>query len=328
VNHDLDEFVLFTDPVVNIQQTSSSALWSLAADGGSFHSLAITVADLKNPASLAHKQLTELGLTNTDFQTILAQDPFANVGTSVTLNRTAITRTSLQTPGGGQNGLPSGSAPSVDPSQFPNRYIYTGQQLSYVPPDTNACTNGVCPCVTNTQSISNALQDVGGTSYSTQYSVSLDVGGLPAKGIGLESDTTLAWTNTATQQNTNQNTQTATLLLACPSTTYTGPAVEVDIWWDAVYGTFLFVPVVDTELVVIQKGVVKNKDGKPLPGESVSVSFGGKTYRTFTDYFGSYRLTVRSSATGSVPRAAELSVKGLKLSVPLRAAGSTEIHIP
>jgi len=328
VDHNQDQFVLFTDPVVIVGQTASSTLWSLAASGGSFNSLPITVADLKNPSkSAAGKQLIALGFTNTDFQTILAQDPFASdratvnplpaVEARVAAVRTPVIAGRLPVAGGGT---------PVNPDQFPNRYVFTGLQLGYVPPDAGACTNGACPCVTSQYTISNTTLDAGDTSFQTQYSVSLSIGGLgKLPDIGLESDSSFTWTNTATQENTTQNGQTATLTLACPSPTYTGP-VEVDVYLDAVYGTFLFFPVVDTDLIVLHQGTITNGAGKPVAGEGVTLAFDGKTYRTFTDYRGRYRFTAPKAK--AVPNQGQINIKGVLHTVGLRSPARAEFRIP
>jgi hypothetical protein len=293
VDHDLDEFVLLTDPVINLQYGENSIKWSLGAFNWDAHILIVTAGQLKNPsvmqAGLA-SQFNSLGFTNSDFQTILSQDPFVN-----------------------------NPAAAIDSG----RYSLTAYQLSYTPPDPAECTNGVCPCVTEGEQLSNTTLDTIDNSFQSQYSVGLSSGGLGSL-IGLTVDDTWTWTNTVTTENTQQNSQTATLTVACPSPSYNGP-VAMNIYWDALYGTFLFAPVVDT--VLMQQGVITSSAGKPEPGDLVELAFNGKTYRTFADYRGRYRFVMPSANANSAPAQGELSVKGEQRTVPLRSAATTEVRL-
>jgi hypothetical protein len=298
VNHDLDEFILLTDPVVTIQETSSAVLWNLGVSGGSFNIFPVTVGELRNPSTMpadVARHFAALGFTNSDFQTILTLDPFASAGTG----------------------------PTVDPAQFPNRYTYTGYNLGYNPPGANSCTNGVCPCVNTQQPIINEADGTIGSSVQAQYSVDVSLGSL--KQLGLVSDTSFTWTATAAQQNTVKNSQTAALLLACPSPAYNGPAT-IDVYWDSLYGTFEFYPVPDT--IVVQQGTVTTAAGKALPGVPVALAYGGKTLRTFTDYRGRYKFAVAPAKSRTLPNEGLVSVKGERRTVPLRSAALTEFRIP
>ncbi len=296
VNHDLDQFVLLTDPVVTIQQTSSATLWSLAGSGGSFNLLPVTVGELKNPSTMPQnlaKQFAALGFTNSDYQTILAQDPFAYGGIS------------------------------VDPSQYSNRYTHTGLQLGYTPPDPNSCTGGLCPCVSSQYPISNTSQGTIGASVQAQYSVGYSEGSLEK--TGLVSKTSFTWTINAALENTVSGSQTANLTLACPSPAYTGP-VEVDVYWDALYGSFLFAPLVDG--IQVQQGTVTTTAGKPLQKTPVVLAYGGRTYLTFTDYRGRYRFAVSAKARKSMPATGELSVNNVRQPVELGSSSTTQIRVP
>ena len=296
INHDLDEFILLTDPVVSIQQTASAVLWSLAAAGGSFNIFPVTVGELKNPSTMpanvaAH--FAALGFTTGDFQTILLLDPFANGGTT------------------------------VDPSQFPTRYTPTGLQLGYTPPDPGSCTGGLCPCVSAQYPISNQSDSSIGASFETQYSVSYSAGSL--KDTGLVSEKSFTWTTKAALANTVVNSQTASLTLACPSPSYTGP-VAINVYWDSLYGSFEFAPVQDS--VMVQQGTVMTAAGKGLAGEPVSLAYAGKTLRTFTDYRGRYKFVMPSAKSKSLPQQGQVSVKSQKRTVPLRSATVTEFRLP
>jgi hypothetical protein len=236
------------------------------------------------------EQFNALGFTNSDFQTILSQDPFAN-----------------------------NPAAAINP----DRYSLTSYQLSYLPPAATDCTNGTCACLTEGEQLSNSTLDTIDQSVENQYSVGVSTGGLGSL-IGLSVDDTWTWTNTVTTENTKQDSQTVTLTVACPSPSYNGP-VEMNIYWDVLYGTFLFVPVVDTALV--QQGVITSSAGKPEPGDLVELALDGKTYRTYSDYRGRYRFVMPSANAKSAPKEGELSVKGEKLTVPLGSTGTTQFRM-
>jgi hypothetical protein len=296
VIHDLDQFILLTDPVVTIQQTGSAALWSLGVSGGSFDIFPVTVGELRNPSTMlpdVARHLAALGFTNADFQTILKLDPFANASTS------------------------------VDPSQFPTRYTFTGLQLGYEPPNPLTCTNGLCPCVNTQYPMSNETDGTIASSFQTQYSVTDSVGSL--KNTGLVSETSFTWTATAALSNTVKNTQTATLTLACPSSAYGGP-VTMNVYWDSLFGSFEFAPVADN--IVVQQGAVTTTAGKVAAGEPVSLEYDGQTLRTFTDYRGHYKFVMPSAKAKPVPKEGVLSLKGEKRTVALRSTTVTEFRIP
>lgn len=292
VNHDEDEFVLLTDPVINLEYPAQGSIkWSLGAFNWDAHILIVSAGQLKNPSSMQAglaSQFNTLGFTNADFQTILSQDPFAN-----------------------------NPAAAIDP----NRYSLTNTQLSYTPPDPSQCTNGLCPCAAQPESLTNTTLDTVDRSVQTQYSVGVSAGGLSSL-IGLTVDDTWTWTSTVATENTKQDSQSATLTVACPSVNYAGP-VEMNIYWDGLYGTFLFVPVVDFAL--LQQGVVTNSAGKPASGQLVELAFGGKTYRTYSDYRGRYRFGMSSAQARTAPKEGVLSVKGQKRTVPLGATATIEL---
>ena len=296
VDHDFDQFILLTDPVVTIQQTASAVLWSLGVSGGSFNIFPVTVGELRNPSTMppdVARHFAALGFTNSDFQQILTLDPFANPKIS------------------------------VDPSQFPTRYTNTGLQLGYEPPNPQFCTNGLCPCVNTQQTINNETDSTIGSTWVAQYTASLSLGSLA--NLGLVSDTSFTWTATAALANTAKNTQTALLTLACPSQTYNGP-VAINVYWDSLYGSFEFAPVADN--VLVQQGVVNKTNGKGAAGEPVSLTYEGHTLRTFTDYRGHYQFGMPSAKAKALPAEGVLTVKGDKRTVALRSTTPTEFRIP
>jgi hypothetical protein len=56
----------------------------------------------------------------------------------------------------------------------------------------------------------------------------------------LKDDTTLTWTNSTTNSSSTDSTQSAAVTIACPSVSYTDPKIDVAVYWDSLYGTFLF----------------------------------------------------------------------------------------
>jgi len=115
--------------------------------------------------------------------------------------------------------------------------------------------------------------------------------------------------------------------VACPSPTYTGPE-EMGIYWDSLYGSFMFAPLDLTSSVVIHKGTVTNAAGKPVAGEPVNLELDGKTYRTYTDYHGNYQFVTAAENVHRLPISGIVTVKGLQQTTPLRSATIAQFRVP
>src|SRR4029077_6198610 len=218
---------------------------------------------LKNPSSMpanVAQQLQKLGFTNDDFQTILAQDPFANGSTTVD----------------------------------PGRYAPTTYSFPYEPPlQESACNNGVCSCMAMSDSIKNQFQTDHESKSQDQYTLGFTekVSGIDLGifSFGASSDQKFTWTSSSTTGDITDSSQTATATVACPSTTYQGPTI-MSIYWDKLFGSFLFVPTVITspQIAMLSKGSATDASGKPVAHEKVTLLIAGKTYHTWTDNHGDY----------------------------------------
>jgi len=277
VNHDQDTFLILVNPAIAIQQNqtfrgiascvSAGVDWKVGASvsannpSGSEIVLELTVAQLKNPASMAPNvlhQLQALNFTNTDFQTILALDPFAN------------------------------GATTIDPARFsPTTFTF-----SYEPLQSSQCTNGVCSCVSAAESLKNETAtgtiNAVKTEYKAGFSASLSGINLGIFNFGESVDENFTWTSTSTVANTTDSSQSATATVSCAGPNYLGP-IFMAVYWDNLYGSFVFVPTgLTPPTVILTRGKVTGASGQPLRGQAVTLSFGGKTFHTTTDHLGTY----------------------------------------
>jgi hypothetical protein len=259
----------------------------------------VYVSWLKNPSSMpadVAQQFQTLGFTNSDYQTILAQDPFANGSTTIDNSRFALTTTS-----------------------FP-----------YEPPlQLSDCNAGVCTCSSWAGTVKNEYQ----TNVSSQAENQSKVGVSVTAGYNsvfasasLTASNTLTWTNTSSQANTTDSSQSATVTVSCPSSNYQGPT-EMQVYWDLLYGAFMFVPYeIPTDRLF--HGFAVDKLGNKIPHELVTLTYNGKTYHTFTDGNGEYKFAMPN--VGDIRRAAQakLAIRGVEQSVKLEVSETpAEIRI-
>lgn len=284
VDHDLDTFFLLVNPVVNVAQQGNSVSWNLGFSGPFGVLQTISVSELKNPSTMpasVAQTFAKLGFTSSDFQTILSQDPFAAGG-------------------------------SVDP----NRYVPTTLSFPYEPPSAADCANGQCACFALQQSISNQLANEVSQTLAVTYSVSLSSGiSIPGL-VSLKNTNSFSWTDQASIANTTSNSQTASAQIQCPSPNYTG-LTAMAAYWDALYGTFAFVPFDPSAVPAIQRGILTNSAGQPVRGEALTLVAGGLTYRTVSGKNGTYQFLAPWAKGGSPTGTGLLQVKGVRQTVPL-----------
>lgn len=132
----------------------------------------------------------------------------------------------------------------------------------------------------------------------------------------LKHTTTFETTNSSSTANTTGSSQAASATVVCPSTTYNGP-VFMEVLWDTVYGSFVFVPLQLSAKATVQRGKVMDAAGKPARALRVDLTVGGKTFHTFTDRNGGYRFVVGKNLVGSALKTGTLTVKGKKQTVNL-----------
>lgn len=297
VDHDFDTFFLLLNPVVNVAEKGSDLSWNLGFSGPFGVLQTLTVSELKNPSTMpapVAQTFAKLGFTNSDYQTILSQDPFA---------------------GGG----------SVDP----NRYVPTTLSFPYEPPSSGACVNGQCTCAALQQTMSNDLTTEVSQSLQSSYTVTLNSGfSVPVIG-GFKSTDTFTWTDQAATANTVQNSQSAQAQIQCPSPGYTG-LTGMAAYWDALYGTFAFVPFDPATVAVIHRGTLMNSAGQPVRGQALTLTVGKLTYHTLSGKNGAYEFAA-PWANGRTPFSGSglLAVKGLQQTVALGSATPpARIRIP
>jgi hypothetical protein len=224
INHDYDVILLWINPVINLIVTgTNSAQWT----GYSFDSndpanevdiVPVYVAWLKDPTTMPPGVADALqrtwaadsvdgsgrGLTQNDFNNILARDPFAN-----------------------------GSA-NIDPARFQ----LTGQTFSYTPPPNGGQAITQKFALKYEQISTESLQAK--DDYKTTYSIDVSASILGFLSAHFKDTHTFEVIDTVTQTTTDTLGQTASLSLKSPDPGYTGPT-DLQVYRDNIYGTFMFV---------------------------------------------------------------------------------------
>jgi len=201
------------------------------------------------------QQLKKLNFTHADYATILDLNPF------------------VKTP-----------SPTDVFAKLPNRFVATTWSWEYI-------SRGAYCKFTDNSSISNALQSQVTSSYKTQYKMDKTDGvTLPLLGVSLANSWT--WTSSASVVNTSNKSNSATATLACPSTDYTLPNGNtfLIVYWDTLYGSFLFVPASVPPNGVISRGHLTSTNTQSATRQPVELLYNGNTYRTTTDEQGNYAM--------------------------------------
>lgn len=307
IDHGQDMFLLLLRPSVTLKKNGNTILWSFT-NGGSLYE--VLVSELRNTSTMrpaVAKVFNELGFTNQDYQSILSEDPF---GGTVNTGSTT-THGALGTLSGGVF-TTGGNGPTLDG----RRFWYTGWNFPYEPTKAStSCNNGVCNCTAITNSFTNdratdhITEDVGQTTVDLFGSA-----GVP-KVWSLKLDTKMVWTTTGTTDNSTDSKQSASATITCPSVNYTGDT-EMAVYWDSRYGSFLFVPYDPGATTMMHLGQIMDASGHAIGGRLVQMTYGGKTYRTFTAPDGTYRFP---SPTGKPVRGgtAEILTGGKRQTVNL-----------
>ena len=102
----------------------------------------------------------------------------------------------------------------------------------------------------------------------------------------------------------------------------------MEVLWDTIYGSFVFVPLEISAKPTFQQGKVTDPSGRPVRGQRVDLEVGGRTFHTFTDRSGGYRFVGAKKAIPGALTSGTLTVKGKKQTVRLFAAAPTVIRIP
>jgi hypothetical protein len=288
VNHDQDVFILMLNPAVAVNETHTFTGLNACHAGGVAWNFGLNtklapnqaiykvdVAGLKNPATLPADvlaQLNQLNFTPTDFQTILSLDPFT--------------------------GTPPVSGFTPDPSRF----VLTTNALPYEAASAATdCNGGVCNCVLLQGELKNELASDNTESSKSEYKVGVSesLNGINA-GIfkfGETVDLSYTWTSISTTDDLTGSSQSATVTMQCPSPSYSAPETLMAIYWDTLYGSFMFLPTSlgSPSALLLTQGTVTGANGQVLPHQPVDLAFGTKTLHTVTDSKGKYVFSAPAS---------------------------------
>jgi len=150
--------------------------------------------------------------------------------------------------------------------------------------------------------------------------------------LGLKQTDSVTFTRKVSQVNTRDASQFATVTMGCAGANWdSNPNFfeNVSIYWDKIFGTFLFWPSPYIAHRVIHAGHVTTFIGTPAAHQPVRLVLGGKTYHTFTNHLGDYKIyssAVKADAQHPLP--AKLTVGGVNVDVILGAPTVTAVRIP
>ena len=317
VDHGQDEFILLLNPTVILRKDGSGTVY-WKPDFSKAVPYKVAVSDLRNPATMqpaVAQQLKALGFTNDDYQTILNLHPFGGK-----VNTTGNNGKNIGT--GALGGATDGGVPVLDSRRF--RATTTGFPYEPLVRSPN-CNGGICNCVPMGTTLKNDFATEDSTSSANDYSVAIQAGASIPQVFNTKTELSFTWTDSETTGSNTDSSQSATVTVACPSANYTGPTF-VQVYWDSLFGSFLFVPFKLTADRVIQHGTVTDAPGKPVSGQVVELILNGKTYRTVTAHDGSYRfgnLPGQPAITGT----GRIVVRNVEQNVALRSSEPTIIRM-
>lgn len=297
VDHDYDQIVVLLNPDVAVRAAGKSVQWFAGYTPPAAFVQSLPVTWLKHrpalpcnnaaptpndqmPCSIA-TELQKHGFNDTDYAVLLARDPFANGSTALSA-----------------------------------RYVPTAYSLAYEQADQSSDCNGdVCTCVQTTIALKDETDGDTGQQYQDSFSVGLEASAGPLAGA-LKDSLSFTWTNSSSVDNTTVATQSANLSLVCASPSYKGKPF-MQVYWDTVYSSFLFVPVDLPDDQIMAKGTVLGKDGKPAAGQPVDLTLAnGKVFHTVTDHKGMYRIP-KPKAPTNLGGTAQLRAGGASKTIPL-----------
>jgi len=304
IDHDQDQFILLLNPAVATDAVEgcgpTTLNWSFGLSGsvGTPFIDKMPVEWLKNPSLMepnVAKQYADLGFTASDYQAILQLDPFAN-----------------------------------GPAQLDTtRFVPTTYAFGYHAPAQAAnCNDGICTCLPMKQGMTNQLQNDVQHQSQTQYSVGATEKGDFLGLFSITADQKFTWTTASTKDDMTSSTQSASATVTCPSPNYQGP-IFMAIYWDTLFGSFLFVPTSLTApgVMTLAQGTALSRSRTPLPYEPLTLSFGGKTYHTWTDDRGEFVFVrVASTPAVQIPSTGKLIIRGKQQTVSLTPAQKLQIR--
>jgi len=314
INHDQDMVELLLNPTVTlISDGGSNIFWQPGYGGDAVPRYEVYISELRNPATMrptVAQELAKFGLTPADYKTIRCLDPFAGPGSTgpggVRADYCELASTTGE------------AALSLDANRFrPTTWI-----LPYEPP---LHATDLCPSITATLKNDFSTEDARSTQDEYSISATMDVGVDKIWGVKIQGSMT--WTSGETDTSTQSSTQSAVLTLVCPSVGYTGPTL-LQVFWDVVYATFLFVPYDPSSMEITHSGVVVDRKGKPVVGTPVDLTYNGRTFHTFTTSTGRYRFISLKQPGLAAVQQGTLSIRNVKRKVALRSANPITVRLP
>jgi len=296
VDHGQDQFFLLLHPTLTISKSGTQIQWGFNSPGSPYQVYAYELQKPWTARASTTQVFQELGMTNTDYQNILNEDPFGGTvvssgggGLHSVVSSAGITEASTFTTGG--------PPPPPGAGLDPGRFWFTGLSFPYEPaaslPDCN--NGGVCNCDSYIgQMVNDKVSDTG-TSDEGQTTVDLEGGVSLPLSQSLKIDSKLVWTSSSTTDNITEGKQAATATVSCPSNNYAGP-FGIQVWWDSRYGSFVLIPYDPGTVYMIHRGKVTSASNQPIHGQLVTMLYNGKIHRTYTAHDGSYGFPSWSGA--------------------------------
>jgi len=269
IDHNTDTIWLWLNPGVLLLESGAGVKWTVTSHGAEMRIQYVRVGWLNGtmpmPPAVA-STLATYGITSADYPTILGRDPFANGNTTID----------------------------------PDRFIQTSTTVLYEPPFTQDGST-----VPFTRTITNDRTDTNSTTTSDEHSVGFTFTVETSEAASaffqakLSTSSTWTWSCSETTSTEVGSSQSASATITGPAFGYTGPISDISVYFDKLYGTFLFVPASPQSLKA--SGVLRDALGQPLAHRDLTLVSNGVTYKTVTRNNGTYRFygVPAGSATAS-----------------------------
>jgi hypothetical protein len=342
INHDFDQFEILVNPAVAMTgwhdpvTQQNHAQWSLGTRHGEAERLQ------RVQVSYLRCALAGIGPRPGGSSSTCTPLPYDRTGS-------CSSNPFLQMPGPPDASSPSGWLPGLtcddyqqmlDQDLFWNasntpvliptsRFAQMSMDFTYDQPGGQFGTS----CMPLTQSLTTSDVDTATSSQKTQYKASMTLSAnfpIDTNQLDLRSTTSLTWTDSNSTSLSNTSTQTASATVACSSMSWTGPD-NIAVYYDTMYGTFLFALDDGTGYAMLLQGTITDTDGDLVPHEPLKLVVGGKVYQTFSHNNGTFRFHLPAGQTSSDDTTGTLIVGNadpLTQTVSVGPAAMTTVEIP